>query len=169
MNHASGWDATPFGSVGRRFAMFQSTVSTQDATSDPGLSGSFRPISIHASTQDATLFRRSRRSWIDYFNPRIHTGCDQDPRTPSSSALHFNPRIHTGCDDKKYFHYDMYDLFQSTHPHGMRHVVPVSTLSAGTDFNPRIHTGCDECRNILPCSFDISIHASTRDATMTRP
>ena len=55
--------------------------------------------------------------------------------------------------------------FQSTHPRGMRH--SLHRLSTTTfDFNPRIHEGCDFwCHSVLHPVL-ISIHASTRDATV---
>nr|DAV99499.1 MAG TPA: hypothetical protein [Caudoviricetes sp.] len=36
------------------------------------------------------------------------------------------------------------DLFQSTHPHGVRHKPCYRTLPAFDGFNPRTHTGCDK-------------------------
>ena len=34
-------------------------------------------------------------------------------------------------------------MFQSTHPHGVRHPVPSRWYNRRTSFNPRTHTGCD--------------------------
>ena len=77
----------------------------------------------------------------------------------------FNPRTHTGCDESSPQQHARHRLFQSTHPHGVRHtelvtwqaVLEVSihaptrgatsfatTSSTPCDsFNPRTHTGCD--------------------------
>ena len=54
----------------------------------------------------------------------------------------FNPRTHTGCDlhwyEAEYVGY----VFQSTHPHGVRHTT-IFIVSVNGSFNPRTHTGCD--------------------------
>ena len=56
-------------------------------------------------------------------------------------------------------------MFQSTHPHGVRHPV-CSYKSITLGFNPRTHTGCDIVIAILICyEHHVSIHAPTRGAT----
>ena len=62
------------------------------------------------------------------FNPRTHTGCDTTIRRPPRWSVGFNPRTHTGCDaaqTKK----SSADMFQSTHPHGVRLHNPKLSLS----------------------------------------
>ena len=78
-------------------------------------------------------------------------------------------------------------MFQSTHPHGVRHICTLEPLPP-SGFNPRTHTGCDTIKAmrkrkryrfqsthphgvrrtqiilILMCN-DVSIHAPTRGAT----
>ena len=79
-------------------------------------------------------------------------------------------------------------MFQSTHPHGVRHICTLEPLPP-SGFNPRTHTGCDTIKAmrkrkryrfqsthphgvrrtqiilILMCN-DVSIHAPTRGATL---
>ena len=77
------------------------------------------------------------------FNPRTHTGCDINARSNDVDNRSFNPRTHTGCDDRIGEEIDnevvsihaptrgatlhslrdqLTDRFQSTHPHGVRHI-----------------------------------------------
>ena len=56
---------------------------------------------------------------VKSFNPRTHTGCDHQVTYLLCLSTGFNPRTHTGCDaaqTKK----SSADMFQSTHPHGVR-------------------------------------------------
>ena len=99
----------------------------------------------------------------------------------------FNPRTHTGCDKFLLVHNLFSLMFQSTHPHGVRHICTLEPLPP-SGFNPRTHTGCDTIKAmrkrkryrfqsthphgvrrtqiilILMCN-DVSIHAPTRGAT----
>ena len=55
-------------------------------------------------------------------------------------------------------------MFQSTHPHGVRRFV----VGKGTNpkgFNPRTHTGCDSALIDMIPDHIVSIHAPTRGAT----
>ncbi len=54
--------------------------------------------------------------------------------------------------------------FQSTHPRGMRQERSSKTIIIN-HFNPRIHEGCDMSKSFTGVIVNISIHASTRDAT----
>ena len=100
----------------------------------------------------------------------------------------FNPRTHTGCDKFLLVHNLFSLMFQSTHPHGVRHICTLEPLPP-SGFNPRTHTGCDTIKAmrkrkryrfqsthphgvrrtqiilILMCT-DVSIHAPTRGATV---
>ena len=55
-------------------------------------------------------------------------------------------------------------LFQSTHPHGVRHLSQ-AYCRANRGFNPRTHTGCDYIKNSIAQIAPVSIHAPTRGAT----
>ena len=98
-------------------------------------------VSIHAPTRGATQPGvMLARLWLS-FNPRTHTGCDSYYLAFWGYSNSFNPRTHTGCDitsedhsidvnvsihaptrgatsgsDKR----ELFTMFQSTHPHGVR-------------------------------------------------
>ena len=96
------------------------------------------------STHPHGVRRYSRRPSCppSCFNPRTHTGCDLWGLVYCGLTYSFNPRTHTGCDSYKTFLNERKALFQSTHPHGVRH--PCSSVALPTrSFNPRTHTGCD--------------------------
>ena len=144
-------------------------------------------ISIHASTREATRLHRSQPRRLQDFNPRLHEGADPQlvllrsmlrifqatpPRGrrpgrsgPPPRPTHFNPRLHEGGDMHREFGWN-----------------PLA------NFNPRLHEGGDACffRARTACvrfqstpprgrrharkqaarrSHEISIHASTREAT----
>ena len=120
-------------------------------------------VSIHAPTRGATrakvvfyfrtLFqsthphgvRRGERNKVAKtlcFNPRTHTGCDEEFLLSLSSTERFNPRTHTGCD-KCY----------------------VAKATRLVCFNPRTHTGCDDIDFVISAKKLVSIHAPTRGAT----
>ena len=57
-------------------------------------------------------------------------------------------------------------MFQSTHPHGVRPFAQI-TIRASVGFNPRTHTGYDKCyRAIQQEGIKVSIHAPTRGTTL---
>ena len=77
-------------------------------------------VSIHAPTRGATVLSRSGIRPMVSFNPRTHTGCDKFLLVHNLFSL----------------------MFQSTHPHGVRHICTLEPLPP-SGFNPRTHTGCD--------------------------
>ena len=50
-------------------------------------------------------------------------GCDWSWLSWRSRLCCFNPRTHMGCDYAKFVGDVLEDLFQSTHPHGVRHLM----------------------------------------------
>ena len=58
-------------------------------------------------------------------------------------------------------------MFQSTHPHGVRHWISLIIWSIPSCFNPRTHTGCDSPDQgyFRSGRTSVSIHAPTRGAT----
>ena len=56
-------------------------------------------------------------------------------------------------------------MFQSTHPHGVRLVFWLRGGTATYSFNPRTHTGCDLINRPVKLIILVSIHAPTRGAT----
>ena len=121
-------------------------------------------VSIHAPTWGATLTGKL----TNYVSPvSIHAptwGATRKTCRKGGRVLCFNPRTHMGCDTIKQQQYYILDWFQSTHPHGVRHILTAAggdlllfqsthphgvrplrmILSADVlSFNPRTHMGCD--------------------------
>ena len=99
-------------------------------------------ISIHAPAWGATGMHLTAIN-SDYFNPRTRMGCDQHGRILAWRHV----------------------LFQSTHPHGVRHPL---NAEYSIDLIISIHapawgatSGGDDCRQVC----DISIHAPAWGAT----
>ena len=59
-------------------------------------------------------------------------------------------------------------MFQSTHPHGVRLYGKSEKKPVKSCFNPRTHTGCDGVISIFQSPIFVSIHAPTRGATIRR-
>ena len=97
------------------------------------------------------------------FNPRTRMGCDVLLPEQVSQSSGFNPRTRMGCDDSieeaaGYLDVSIHapawgatmefladvssSLFQSTHPHGVRRLIPDQVLRS-FGFNPRTRMGCD--------------------------
>ena len=54
------------------------------------------------------------------FNPRTRVGCDKRPLPLTVRQNSFNPRTRVGCDWNSQRKQNLYHLFQSTHPRGVR-------------------------------------------------
>ena len=80
------------------------------------------------------------------FNPRTRTGCDATAKSTSLSQYCFNPRTRTGCDDDTVLKQAVVNVFQPTHPHGVRHTTVLFFIGFG----------------------DVSTHAPARGATYHR-
>ena len=91
--------------------------------------------------------RRSTVRTPPYFNPRTPVGCDT-PHAPTSRRTgYFNPRTPVGCDPLTYASCICQNVFQSTHPSGVRqHLI-----------------------SHLRFLLDISIHAPQWGATFALP
>ena len=77
------------------------------------------------------------------FNPRTHEGCDFVKLLAQCVPRCFNPRTHEGCDHGWHHRRRFYNLFQSTHPRGVRRLAQSFRLA----------------------QHAVSIHAPTRGAT----
>ena len=125
-------------------------------------------ISIHAPTWGATCPSGRLLINLKNFNPRTHVGCDETGFNLKLLSKDFNPRTHVGCDNGQDLKTLAANLFQSTHPRGVR---PVSRVGGGIriNFNPRTHVGCDVLRRTdWQKALHISIHAPTWGATPLR-
>ena len=100
-------------------------------------------------------------------------------------AVRFNPRTRMGCDCLVKIKDSGKPLFQSTHPHGVRHVfcccgarrcVSIHAPAWGAtrkstgerfslSFNPRTRMGCDKDAYLFSGPYKVSIHAPAWGAT----
>ena len=120
------------------------------------------------------------------FNPRTRMGCDQSGdvfyfskfvsiHAPAWGATEFAPNVHTimmfqsthphgvrhlTIKEQMYAHW-----FQSTHPHGVRLGLLTKTF-CNFSFNPRTRMGCDLAHKLLLDSQKVSIHAPAWGATL---
>ena len=100
-------------------------------------------VSIHASTREATPFVICPFLKFNRFNPRLHAGGDKREFALRGCRTGFNPRLHAGGDL----------LFAVN-----------DTTREG--FNPRLHAGGDSTGQGIARDYEVSIHASTREATV---
>ena len=101
------------------------------------------------------------------FNPRTHMGCDIS--TPNNNIVDY-VSIHapTWGATSMFNHYKIrQEMFQSTHPHGVRLSLHLCRLLP-VRFNPRTHMGCDMPSQPLLTVSKVSIHAPTWGATFCR-
>ncbi len=122
------------------------------------------------------------------FNPRAHTGRDcsaQQARCGRAVSIHAPTRGATKGQllfsfDKKFqstrphgarhvliARRYTFSTFQSTRPHGARPGLVRSSACRNKCFNPRAHTGRDLVRIVADLLRRVSIHAPTRGATST--
>ena len=69
-------------------------------------------------------------------------GCDLFVSPTGFYKKSFNPRTHVGCDREWLFDFAIPEVFQSTHPRGVR-LRSCMRKNLQTSFNPRTHMGCD--------------------------
>ena len=139
--HAPTWGATTLNNASKGGKMFQSTLPHGERLR--------RDNGAHA---------------LRCFNPRSHMGSDSNLGEVGAHIMSFNPRSHMGSDAAR-MSKRVGDMFQSTLPHGERHLFgdavayssPVSIHAptwGATDilrhfsfkysgFNPRSHMGSD--------------------------
>ena len=78
------------------------------------------------------------------FNPRTHTGCDNEPIAYESGVYYVSIHAPTRGATTMWFRFvSGLDKFQSTHPHGVRPSLYAQKVLSTRGFNPRTHTGCD--------------------------
>ena len=100
-------------------------------------------ISIHAPMWGATCLFICFLQLYFHFNPRTHVGCDVSCPEFGTIIMYFNPRTHVGCDTAHQLKMRLTQLFQSTHPCGVRQKQKAKVGEPATHFNPRTHVGCD--------------------------
>ena len=77
-------------------------------------------VSIHAPGRGATLHCKSSPKKRKGFNSRTREGCDTFNGKITAVVAGFNSRTREGCDGKPYSIRSVGDLFQFTHPGGVR-------------------------------------------------
>jgi len=100
-------------------------------------------VSIHAPARGATQLIYRLYHGQNCFNPRARTGRDLDDAMLQSLYPCFNPRARTGRDPGVAGVAVAYLVFQSTRPHGARHVITWLPVNLPERFNPRARTGRD--------------------------
>ena len=88
--------------------------------------------------------------WYDYTIPLIlyqfaedsSAGCGGKRLTAIGSLFGFNPRTRAGCDIGIFRPESNLDVFQSTHPRGVRLLI-IGGMKSILCFNPRTRAGCD--------------------------
>ena len=99
------------------------------------------------------------------FNPRTRTGCDRRLLLGCCQLSCFNPRTRTGCDRIRHWREERNRQFQSTHPHGVRHLalsVPIGGAIVSIHAPAR---GATVARDRDEQTLGVSIHAPARGAT----
>ena len=144
--HAPAWGATPCRTRrGPPVLLFQSTHPRGVRRSVQRVRARTLGVSIHAPAWGATLLAGRLSIPIQCFNPRTRVGCDLVRRrgrralprvsihapawgatgkslTVSGPTLCFNPRTRVGCDFLSNVLGYAADVFQSTHPRGVRRI-----------------------------------------------
>ncbi len=101
------------------------------------------------------------------FNPRTRMGCDSYWPESSRQTASFNPRTRMGCDMIFMFQGTRTKLFQSTHPHGVRHARGcVYTQGVGVSIHAPAW-GATLTEYYMGRYQEVSIHAPAWGATLT--
>ena len=95
-------------------------------------------------------------------------GCDAIFSIVDSGEVGFNPRTRVGCDERKRESFPADEMFQSTHPRGVRREQPVMRQRE-LSFNPRTRVGCDPSNILTNVAKErVSIHAPAWGATIKK-
>ena len=145
--HAPAWGATCDGTVALRAGvMFQSTHPRGVRRESCQAIRTHHPVSIHAPAWGATGLHSTGWRRRPGFNPRTRVGCDM---------IALNNATQT-------------QVFQSTHPRGVRLIKRLRYYLGKRSFNPRTRVGCDDLGRVeLEALEDVSIHAPAWGATFS--
>ena len=100
------------------------------------------------------------------FNPRTRMGCGVCGAFLIFPPLSFNPRTRMGCGPQE-GNLIIQQLFQSTHPHGVRLQLAAHRVSR-YGFNPRTRMGCGLAVSWPVLLSGVSIHAPAWGAAFSR-
>ena len=130
-------------------------------TAQNAFSGSFNP----RTHMGCDRLRVGKRAETIGFNPRTHMGCDVCLKQTHQKIMSFNPRTHMGCDSQVVGTALIWVVFQSTHPHGVRHY----SCNKGTCMcvfqSTHPHGVRHDARYRVVIGWVVSIHAPTWGAT----
>ena len=123
-------------------------------------------VSIHASTKDATTDDGDYYNGFACFNPRIHEGCDTDNVGNVLDVVLFQSTHPRRMRQSPISVSHCFKLFQSTHPRRMRLAAAVQSANSRlfqSTHPRRMRRGI----RLSVCRLGgVSIHASTKDATI---
>ena len=123
-------------------------------------------VSIHAPTRGATMSDTGSRTSCGFQSTHPHGVRPVRIRQSHARILRFNPRTHTGCDNNPYKMRLPQDRFQSTHPHGVRLVIIAILVSRKQHVSIHAPTrGATPQDDFVWTVVTVSIHAPTRGAT----
>jgi len=100
------------------------------------------------------------------FNPRTHGGCDVVECHSDNSVSNFNPRTHGGCDLSDDNIIVSGNVFQSTHPRGVRQAPKHSSDNVFKFQSTHPRGVRPVCVDSFRYRIFISIHAPTGGATV---
>mgnify|MGYP000899664132 FL=1 len=123
-------------------------------------------VSIHASAREATYWLHNSASFFQFQSTPPHGRRRILVLLDFLQSLCFNPRLRTGGDSRAEEFKNKPVKFQSTPPHGRRPGLCLDYIKVTLSFNPRLRTGGDKGFHFKNgFFFDVSIHASAREAT----
>ena len=125
--HAPAWGATGlFRLVSFGISGFQSTHPRGVRHLMSLVNGDKDEVSIHAPAWGATCLCAGQSDGCRCFNPRTRVGCDTLQAVPLRLLTgRFNPRTRVGCDASAFASFLQGEEFQSTHPRGVRPLLPL--------------------------------------------
>ena len=148
------------------FIMVSIHAPTRGATPHVSSMRLERLVSIHAPTRGATMSDTGSRTSCGFQSTHPHGVRPVRIRQSHARILRFNPRTHTGCDNNPYKMRLPQDRFQSTHPHGVRLVIIAILVSRKQHVSIHAPTrGATPQDDFVWTVVTVSIHAPTRGAT----
>ena len=141
--HALAWGATAHdGRSGQICDDFNPRTRVGCDTAKPTDRNFKASISIHAPAWGATARSSTLPTKVKISIHAPAWGATSPSDTCGLLPLYFNPRTRMGCDYSGWRISELLNLFQSTHPHGVRHFPPAYPPPHPCNFNPRTRMGC---------------------------
>ena len=122
-------------------------------------------VSIHAPARGATRQRREAVPVRHSFNPRTRTGCDGSPLDYATIEQMFQSTHPHGVRQDTHSSRSMICAFQSTHPHGVRPMLLWLYSYNNVFQSTHPHGVRQSCSHKKRRKKNVSIHAPARGAT----